>query len=557
LWERSLIESRHQYGRTSLRLYRATAEYARAALDQEPQAAKWVSHFNDRMLELAERRLDDEDEASSVRWLIRHGTTLAELARTLLRQANTESGFSALLAASRAALLHGPVRATLSLFDDLDIDSLPQRDQRARALHTRARLRHRDGQSQAASKDYAAALALVSKTGSHAALTAAIALDQGTYHRHQGSWKRAEALYRRAQATHRKLGDRAGLARATAAVAALAHERGHLSRAKRLFEQALEEARKSSLALTTASTLQNLGIVLLELGQREDAARAFDAAIIGHKELGHRRFEGVGEFDLASLALEQGAVGEALLGFRRALGLAREVGDRREIGLSMALVAACEAGLGDPVEGARGLSAAETVLRAVDEPALLAALELYRGHVDLARALEAFDQGDQKEQRTRLNEARLRLESAGSEPSDSRSISDEVRYARRTLAAAYERHLALDEHAIVDFSGNWFRGAGGERVDLTRRAPLRRLLSELSRQLVHAPGAPVPIDRLIQCGWPDQTAVTKAAKNRLHVAITTLRKAGLDAHLVTRDDGYLLERAIAWHGSRGQGTLSA
>jgi hypothetical protein len=56
----------------------------------------------------------------------------------------------------------------------------------------------------------------------------------------------------------------------------------------------------------------------------------------------------------------------------------------------------------------------------------------------------------------------------------------------------------------------------------------------------------VPIDRLIRCGWPEQTAVTPAAKNRLHVAITLLRKAGLESHLVTRDKGYLLERAIAW-----------
>src|SRR5690606_3373195 len=98
-------------------------------------------------------------------------------------------------------------------------------------------------------------------------------------------------------------------------------------------------------------------------------------------------------------------------------------------------------------------------------------------------------------------------------------------------AARREGELPLELHP----EAAWFRAPGRQRVDLTRRAAARRILLDLARARLSDPGAPVTRERLVQVGWPGERSLTDAASNRLRVAASALRKAGLGAMLQTHD----------------------
>jgi DNA-binding winged helix-turn-helix (wHTH) protein len=90
--------------------------------------------------------------------------------------------------------------------------------------------------------------------------------------------------------------------------------------------------------------------------------------------------------------------------------------------------------------------------------------------------------------------------------------------ARRTFANGPLLRLETDAEAT------WF-STGGERVDLSDRGSLRNVL----RALLDAHGAAVESALLIAAGWPGERIREDAARNRLRVAIATLRKLGLEA----------------------------
>jgi DNA-binding SARP family transcriptional activator len=92
---------------------------------------------------------------------------------------------------------------------------------------------------------------------------------------------------------------------------------------------------------------------------------------------------------------------------------------------------------------------------------------------------------------------------------------------------------------IVTEDGSFFR-LRGETNDLSRRTAPRRLLKYLADAHARSPGVPLGRDALIEAGWPGERMRPDAADKRLRTAIWTLRKAGLEGIVVTRDEGYLL-----------------
>lgn len=81
---------------------------------------------------------------------------------------------------------------------------------------------------------------------------------------------------------------------------------------------------------------------------------------------------------------------------------------------------------------------------------------------------------------------------------------------------------------------------GDHVVELQGRRPLRRILACLAA--AHHHGAPVGVDSLITAGWPDERIQPQAARNRLHVALSALRKLGLEHALEHTTEGYRLSR---------------
>jgi hypothetical protein len=124
--------------------------------------------------------------------------------------------------------------------------------------------------------------------------------------------------------------------------------------------------------------------------------------------------------------------------------------------------------------------------------------------------------------------------------------SDDSRFAlRMLLAAARPRERPAPSALVVLEGARGLRLPGAAAtIDLSRRAPLRGILGLLAQRRRGAPGEAVPVDDLIRAGWPGERIVAEAALNRIHVALTTLRKLGLRELLVTADGGYMLDPAV-------------
>lgn len=112
----------------------------------------------------------------------------------------------------------------------------------------------------------------------------------------------------------------------------------------------------------------------------------------------------------------------------------------------------------------------------------------------------------------------------------------------RYLASAEDEFSQAPAHFLLVAPGAsaFCLPGASERVDLSRRKVLRRLLDALSRHRAEVPGEHLSRAELFSCGWPDDVTQTRAGMMRLYVAISTLRKMGLDELLETYDDGYRL-----------------
>jgi hypothetical protein len=94
---------------------------------------------------------------------------------------------------------------------------------------------------------------------------------------------------------------------------------------------------------------------------------------------------------------------------------------------------------------------------------------------------------------------------------------------------------------LVDHEGRWFRVRGQERVELAHRKTLARVFAALVAQRRSAPGVASSMAELLAAGWPEERVLERAGANRVHVALTTLRKLGLREWLLRRDEGYLID----------------
>jgi len=82
----------------------------------------------------------------------------------------------------------------------------------------------------------------------------------------------------------------------------------------------------------------------------------------------------------------------------------------------------------------------------------------------------------------------------------------------------------------------------GKRVDLKTRGNLRRILLSLVK--AHG-GQPRSVQELFAAGWPEQRAQDEAARSRVYVALSSLRKLGLKPYIKRVDDGYLLDQSLS------------
>jgi hypothetical protein len=236
---------------------------------------------------------------------------------------------------------------------------------------------------------------------------------------------------------------------------------------------------------------------------------------------------------------ELGELAEAALHYERACSVLREFGDVRTEGLFTAMLGACQANRGR-VEAAReALTRAERLLLQVGDPGLFEALELYRGHESFALANRDAERGESAlahAQRARVVELveRYRELRRRAQP-----VSDDARLALRLL----ERTLAQDAW-IFDADAALLQAPGGAALEFRTRPQLLRVVHALVEARITAPGDPLTQEQLLAAGWPGERMQPAAAANRVKVALSTLRSAGLRELLVRARGGYLLDPAV-------------
>lgn len=227
-------------------------------------------------------------------------------------------------------------------------------------------------------------------------------------------------------------------------------------------------------------------------------------------------------------AHERGDAAGAVALFERALESLGRTGVERGVAAIHAHAAVAFAELGDAREAAARLALARS---SATDPASELAVSVFAASCDVLA-------GERIELARELLARATRAEIA----------SSELAVATRVLARALEPAAATSPGAdgataalVVGPEARWIHPARGARVDLIRHGPVRRLLDHLVTARLESPGRALPAEELLEAGWPGERMLHSAGLLRVYSAIRRVRRMGLEALLITRDDGYLLD----------------
>jgi predicted ATPase len=455
-----------------------------------------------------------------------------------------------------------------------------------------------DGLSATEVRGLDAALAS-SPSGIPRALLGAALVARAAAHTWSGRLAEAEADCRAALALAMECGDRGLVAAAHTRLGYACYGLGRPAEALDHHERALAGYHDGGDVAGEVTTLQNLGGTLLSVGRGEEAMERFERSLSLCRARAYHRGEVRARASIAYYHLERGRYEPARASYEQALALARRFGvhrmamlstgylgllsfdhgllddasellaaataeaqkrgERRAEGLFLAIRGAVEATLGDVDGGMTHAGAAEALLGG---DVLAGVARIYAGHIELARGREAAGWGDHGAARRHHAAARARADAARAPGAAGQGLvdaSDDARVALRILARALdeadaprsERGSRRGEAGprsrrvlLVPHDAAWFQLGPGAPVDLSRRGVLRQLLAALCDRGEGAPGEPIDAEQLIEAGWPGQKVERGAARNRLHVALATLRSLGLRDVLERRPEGYRLDPRV-------------
>jgi hypothetical protein len=238
--------------------------------------------------------------------------------------------------------------------------------------------------------------------------------------------------------------------------------------------------------------------------------------------------------DRASLHHEQAELVEARRLYESALSALRELGDTRGEGLGMARLGAVLAAMGEVDAATRVFSNASDLLASIGDATSLDVVDFSRAFVDIA-------QDNPRRARARASGA-LARGPRGEPPLIERS--DDARRILRILERVLRDRIAEGSARVlaVGPDGAAYRPPDGQWHDLTNRKAARLLLAAL---ISRHRGAPLSSEDLWRAAWPNERTTGDAWLNRLHVALSYLRRNGLRAYILRRDGRYLLDPTLA------------
>lgn len=549
-------------GDLRLSAYEAIREYASRRLDEAGTRAETVGRHAAHYVETAERRITGVEVEGGAEahhaLLLERENLLAVVDRVLSARPVTartaEPALRALLALAPVLLTRGPVATFAALIEPaLEATAASGADPRlqGRALAVRARMHRLTGDLARWERDSLAALGLARQLGDRA-LEAQVLHEGGRRLLDAGDLEGAERHLEQATAL-------AGLGPdLSATLGRLRWLAGRPEEARAELERALAGHTAQDHVVGQARDRRLLGELTLALGEhdvaRDHLERALQLCERAQDRLGHAQALTA----LGLLAHDTDQLDEARDRLERAAEESRDRGFR-----NAHAIATGHLGVLSRWEGRT--TAADTWLReACAVPTELRVVFLAH------RAALAADVGRDAEARRLLEEARqdgdaraapiLALAAAHLHPSGAARALDEardpaarsvlVRLTARCLSRIGDRGAAgppppPDDALLVADDASWFRPPRADRVDLSRRRPLRRLLQRLvAQRLSDARDEPLAWDDLLAAGWPDERVMAASGAHRVRVAVSTLRKLGLKDVLLTHETGYALATAV-------------
>jgi predicted ATPase len=322
-------------------------------------------------------------------------------------------------------------------------------------------------------------------------------------------------------------------------LAAIERALGRTERASAVLEDALEACRRLGDERVVAKISCELAALHERSGEPERALDHYERADAALGRLGSLHEQLGARLHAAALRLELGDPARARSECEQALELARRLGDRAAEAIGAALIGVADCAADRLGHAERQFELAELCARSAG-PEISDAVALHRGHHEIALARRAEQQGAAQDAARAREAAQARLAAASGEPAA--LWSDRARQAARML----ERALASGARttlAVAD-DGSSFRAAGAPPVALGNRRLLCRLLALLADQHALRPGQPLGYDEISLALWPGERMLASAARSRIHVAISTLRKLGLGDLIRVASGGYYLDPAI-------------
>ncbi len=617
LLDKSLLRSLPG-GRARFGMYESIREFARRELARDPARLREVrdrhlAHFAERArrwdapdrgadIEEVEREIDNL--VAALRWVV-EASAAAEASETEGSVECPERAEQALCLALAIDVVLG-VRGPSSLHrrlleQSLSIAEGTSSELRARVMLARARAEISAGQIDVAARSIARASVLAEDTararGWAAYTTAELAWQRGAVAevitacaaaRRDGEACRdlrllartsmrlsnalvlrgdtggARAEIARTRTLAQSIGDHALEARASLAGSLAAADDGELEGAARLAADATRLAEETGDRALLAVCLATEGALALEGRDATSAIATYARTVRLLREAGQMRQEGLITL-FAALAEEQaGLAGEAEARCRLAIELNRASSNELMLGVALATLGRMLADRGAVDEAESVLDDAATILEALGAPFRYEVAHLCRGHVELARARRADDDGRAEEASALRQAARQRARA--SRGKGRRLPGIEVRLALRSLEERLAGVEGRDQDAegdtdayqasdaiVVDAKRRAFQPPGGVPVSLATRASLWRLLAYLAERCLEQPGVAFDVDALFAVGWPGERARGRSAASRVYVAMSTLRGLGLRDALERRSDGYLIRPGarLVLHGSGG------
>jgi predicted ATPase len=317
-------------------------------------------------------------------------------------------------------------------------------------------------------------------------------------------------------------------------------DEGKLVDARRDCTRGLEALRAAGDHRSAAWCEVLLALTDAEEGDLLAARTRLDAALASFRTIGDAHTEGLVLGYLGNVALEQGALADAEDHYSDARTKLAEVGDAGAEGMFTGAAGVVDAALGREAAARERFARARALLDTDGRAARRDALEIMETVLEPVRRRRAY------------------------------ACAEEVRFARRVVAqtaglaglgGSRRADAKSPNELVVAADGSWLRTARGDVVKLGAGGAQRGVVRRLAEERVRYPGRAISRGDLVRAGWPGESILPAAAKNRLHVTIARLRRAGLDGLLLHDADGYMLDPAapvrVAETGERPDGRDAA